>query len=224
VANARVAVRHRGVLIRAGDAYVVGDLVVPSAPIGGVILSRGRGPHRPGLRIGQVARALQEGQLATLLVDLLNEAEARDPRNVFDVALLASRLAAASEFLGRSPETASFLIGYFGAGTRAAAVLWAAVEPGARAAAIVSCGGRLDLAGPRLGAVTAPTLLIVGGEDPLVLALNQQARRALACPTELVIVPGSTHRFQEPGALAQLAELAQGWYVRYLGARVAGAA
>lgn len=216
MANARARVRQRGVLIRAGDLHLLGDLVAPSAPIGGVIFAHGRGSHRCSPRDIQVAQAVQEGQLATLLVDLLSEAEARDHRNAFDIALQASRLAAAAEFLSRQPETAGLRIGYLGAGTGAAAALWAAAEPGARAAAIVSRGGRLDLAGPRLGAVTAPTLLIVGGEDPLVLTLNQQARQALAGPTELVIVPGATHRFEEPGALEQVADLARAWYVRYL--------
>jgi len=121
-------------------------------------------------------------------------------------------------------EAAGLRVGYFGASTGAAAALWAAAEPGARVGAIVSRGGRPDLAGPRLGSVTAPTLLIMGGDDPLVLELNQQAQQALSGTTELVIVPGATHLFEEPGALEQVADLARAWFVRYLRAGAADAA
>lgn len=216
--------RHRGVLITVGDVHLPGDLVAPPAPIGGVIFAHGSGSSRHSPRNIQVAQALQGGGLATLLFDLLSEVEARDRRNVFDIALLASRLGAATEWLRRQPEVAGLRIGYFGASTGAAAALWAAAEPGARVGAIVSRGGRPDLAGPRLGAVTAPTLLIVGGDDPLVLELNRQAQQTLSGTAELTIIPGATHLFEEPGALEQVADLARAWFVRYLRAGAAGAA
>jgi len=224
MANARAHVRHRGVVIRAGDVHLPGDLVTPPCPIGGVIFAHGSGSSRLSPRNIHVAQALREGGLATLLFDLLTDAEARDRRNVFDIALLASRLGAATEWLAGQRGAAGLRVGYFGASTGAAAALWAAAEPGARVGAIVSRGGRPDLAGPRLGSVTAPTLLIMGGDDPLVLELNQQAQQALSGTTELVIVPGATHLFEEPGALEQVADLARAWFVRYLRAGAADAA
>jgi pimeloyl-ACP methyl ester carboxylesterase len=224
MANARAHVRHRGVVIREGDVHLPGDLVTPPFPIGGVIFAHGSGSSRRSPRNIHVAQALQEGGLATLLFDLLTDAEAQDRRNVFDIALLASRLGAATVWLAGQREAAGLRVGYFGASTGAAAALWAAAEPGARVGAIVSRGGRPDLAGPRLGSVTAPTLLIVGGDDPLVLELNEQAQQALSGTTELVIVPGATHLFEERGALEQVAGLARAWFVRYLRAGAAGAA
>ncbi len=224
MANVGAHVRHRGVLIRVGAVALPGDLVMPPAPVGGVIFAHGSGSSRHSSRNIQVARVLQQGGLATLLFDLLSEAEASDRRNVFDIALLASRLGAATEWLRRQPEAAGLDVGYFGASTGAAAALWAAAAPGARIGAIVSRGGRPDLAGPRLGAVKTPTLLIVGGHDALVLALNQQAQQTLSGTTELVIIPGATHLFEEPGALEQVADLARGWFVRYLPAGAGAAA
>jgi putative phosphoribosyl transferase len=165
----------------------------------------------------QVARGLNQSGLATLLFDLLTPEEARDRRNVFDIPFLGSRLTAATEWLGRQPDVPGHHIGYFGASTGAAAALWAAAESPAEVAAIVSRGGRPDLAGPRLAAVRAPTLLIVGGEDTLVLVLNHQAQQQLRCPSELAVVPGATHLFEEPGALEQVTDLARGWFTRYLG-------
>jgi putative phosphoribosyl transferase len=213
-------IRSRQVLIRAGAAHLPGTLTVPPAPTGGVLFAHGSGSSRHSPRNVQVARGLYQGGLATLLFDLLTPEEASDRRNVFDIPLLGSRLTAATEWLGRQPEIPSSRIGYFGASTGAAAALWAAGEPHAQVAAIVSRGGRPDLAGPRLAAVCAPTLLIVGGEDTLVLELNHQAQQQLRCPSELAVVPGATHLFEEPGALEQVTDLARGWFTRYLGAGV----
>jgi putative phosphoribosyl transferase len=215
---------RREALIPAGTVGLPGDLVVPFPGVGAVVFAHGSGSGRRSPRNRQVARSLNEAGLATLLFDLLTPTEASDRRNVFDVPLLASRLAAATDWLAEQPEVAGLRGGYFGASTGAAAALWAAAEPGARVAAVVSRGGRPDLAGPRLGAVRAPTLLIVGGDDPLVLEWNREARQALRCPTELAIVPGASHLFEEPGALEQVAELARAWFTRYLPAGAAGAA
>ncbi len=215
---------HREVIIPAGPAHLPGDLVAASTAAGAAIFAHGSGSSRLSPRNVQVARILNEAGLTTLLFDLLTPAEARDRRNVFDIALLASRLAAATSWLGGQPEADGLRLGFFGASTGAAAALWAAAEPGARVAAIVSRGGRPDLAAPRLGAVTAPTLLIVGARDDLVLALNQQARQALSCTAELAVIPGATHLFEEPGALEQVADLARGWFLRYLPAASPGAA
>jgi putative phosphoribosyl transferase len=135
---------------------------------------------------------------------------------VFDIELLADRLAAATHWLRRQPEGRGVPVGYFGASTGAAAALWAAGAAGAAIGAIVSRGGRPDLAGPRLGAVTAPTLLIVGGRDDLVLDLNRNAQARLQCASDLVVVPGATHLFEEPGALEAVGRLAADWFGRHL--------
>jgi putative phosphoribosyl transferase len=159
---------------------------------------------------------LQDAGLGTLLLDLLTPAEEANRENVFDVGLLARRLTAATQWLSTREDTASSNVGYFGASTGAGAALWAAAEPGAQVGAVVSRGGRPDLAGPRLAAVRAPTLLIVGSADPHVLALNRQALAQLRAPAHLEVVPGATHLFEEPGTLTQVAALAAEWFVRYL--------
>ena len=174
---------HRQILITVGPVSLPGDLAAPAPASGAVIFAHGSGSSRLSPRNIQVARTLNQAGLATLLFDLLTPVEAADRANVFDIALLAARLGAASDGLRGQPEVRGLPVGYFGASTGAAAALWAAGEPGARVAAIVSRGGRPDLAGPRLGAVTAPTLLIVGGDDPVVLDFNRRAppaRRTLS--------------------------------------------
>jgi putative phosphoribosyl transferase len=163
-----------------------------------------------------VAAVLNGAGLGTLLFDLLTVEEELDRANVFDIGLLAGRLLAVTDWLAGQPEGRGARIGYFGASTGAAAALWAAAEPGADIGAVVSRGGRPDLAAARLGAVTAPTLLIVGGDDDVVIGLNRQARSLLRCDSRLVVVPGATHLFEEPGALAAVAELARDWFVAHL--------
>jgi putative phosphoribosyl transferase len=162
-----------------------------------------------------VAHVLERAGLGPLLVDLLTPAEELDRRAVFDVSLLASRLLAATSWLSNGPAAGRDL-GSFGASTGAAAALWAAAVPDATIAAIVSRGGRPDLAGPRLAEVRAPTLLIVGGADHQVLQLNREAASMLRCPHRLDVIAGATHLFEEPGALAQVAALASEWFTRHL--------
>jgi putative phosphoribosyl transferase len=154
--------------------------------------------------------------LATLLLDLLTPAEELDRQGVFDVRRLASRLGEATKWAAGLPELDAVPIGYFGASTGAGAALWAAAQPECPVAAVVSRGGRPDLAGPLLPAVTAPTLLIVGSGDGAVLELNRQAQAQMRCPNELVVVPGATHLFEEPGALDTVAGLARDWFLSRL--------
>lgn len=163
-----------------------------------------------------MATGLNRAGLGTLLFDLLTEAEAVNRDNVFDTALLARRLTQATEWLREQPDTQGMEFGYFGASTGAAAALWAAAEPAADVTAVVSRGGRPDLAGHGLPEVKAPTLLIVGGRDHLVLDLNRQAAARLICEHQLAIVPGATHLFEEPGTLESVTELATDWFSRHL--------
>jgi putative phosphoribosyl transferase len=208
-------VEHRSVEIPAGPVRLTGDLSVPGAPVGVVVFAHGSGSSRGSPRNVAVARHLNESGLGTLLFDLLTEEEAENRRNVFDVPLLAGRLVLATTWV-RAEDRGLLPVGYFGASTGAAAALWAAAEPGSSIAAVVSRGGRPDLAGPRLATVTAPTLLIVGGADIHVLELNRLAQRELRCVNKLEIVPGATHLFEEPGALDVVAELATEWFTRSL--------
>jgi putative phosphoribosyl transferase len=163
-----------------------------------------------------VARVLQEAGLATLLLDLLEEEEADDREKVFDIELLAERLQSAADWLSQEPETSALRLGYFGASTGAGAALVAAARDPAAVGAVVSRGGRPDLAHAYLSRVQAPTLLIVGGNDDVVIELNEQALRPLRCPKQLVIVPGATHLFEEPGTLEEVARLAKEWFVQCL--------
>ena len=205
----------REVTIPAGGGIeLVGDLFVPMGARGLVVFAHGSGSSRHSPRNRQVAQTLQERLSATLLLDLLTEDEDRNRANVFDIELLAGRLVAATGWATREPELASLPLGYFGASTGAGAALWAAAELGERIAAVVSRGGRPDLAGGRLEAVTAPTLLIVGERDEVVLELNREAQRRLSARSELVVVPGATHLFEAPGALEQVAALAADWFSR----------
>jgi putative phosphoribosyl transferase len=180
------------------------------------MFAHGSGSSRHSPRNRYVAAMLNEARLATLLFDLLTPGEERDRANVFDIDLLARRLVDVTAWLRKEPELDGLPVGYFGASTGAAAALVAAAEPGAEVAAVVSRGGRPDLAGRRLEHVHAPTLLIVGGRDDIVLALNQQAQALLAAPdTRLAVVSGATHLFEEPGALPAVADLARGWFVEH---------
>ncbi|HLU75625.1 MAG TPA: hydrolase [Nonomuraea sp.] len=199
------------------DAEIPGQLVLPEGARGVVLFAHGSGSSARSPRNRYVAGALNESGLGTLLFDLLTPEEGADRTNVFDIGLLASRLLAATERLRAAPAAAGLPVGYFGASTGAAAALWAAAEPDSDVAAVVSRGGRPDLTGPRLGAVRAPTLLIVGGQDEQVLELNRQAQSELRCESRLEVVPGATHLFEEPGALEQVAGLARLWFTRHLG-------
>jgi putative phosphoribosyl transferase len=205
------------VTIEAGPGLsLAGDLTLPSKPLGVIAFAHGSGSSRLSPRNRAVARALNEAGLATLLFDLLTPAEEVDRANVFDIPLLASRLLAATRWLRRQPVTRELAIGYFGASTGAAAALIAAADVGGTVGAVVSRGGRPDLAAPRLGEVVAPTLLIVGGHDLQVLELNHQAQEQLRCPNHLAVVPGATHLFEEPGTLEEVARLAIDWFTRHL--------
>jgi pimeloyl-ACP methyl ester carboxylesterase len=208
----------REVEIRVRNATLAGNLAVPGQARGLVLFAHGSGSSRHSPRNVFVARALEEARIATLLMDLLTPAEEavdmRTREHRFDIGLLADRLAQATAWVDTQPGLARIAIGYFGASTGSAAALIAAAALGDRIAAVVSRGGRPDLAGAALTRVTAPTLLIVGGEDHGVIELNEQAHRVLRCEKELVIVPGATHLFEEPGTLERVAELARDWLVR----------
>jgi putative phosphoribosyl transferase len=193
-----------------------GLLGVPAAATGVVLFAHGSGSSRLSRRNNFVAQRLREGGLATLLFDLLTDEEEFDRRNVFDIALLSERLRAATAWVRDDPVTTGLAIGYFGASTGAAAALVAAAAEGKGIAAVVSRGGRPDLAGPALLAVTAPTLLIVGGDDDVVLDLNRAAFAELRCEKRLSVVPGATHLFEEPGALDAVVEDARGWFLAHL--------
>jgi putative phosphoribosyl transferase len=207
---------ERLIEIPAGRRKLSGILRVPPGTGGVVVFAHGSGSGRFSPRNQFVARVLEKGGLATLLIDLLEEEEAEDRENVFDIALLAERLDYAAHWLSREPETSALRLGYFGASTGAGAALVAAARAQGAVGAVVSRGGRPDLARDYLSAVQAPTLLIVGGNDEIVIELNEQALRPLRCPKELVIIPGATHLFPEPGALEEVSRLAKEWFVRHL--------
>ena len=193
-----------------------GDLHLPDQCRAVVVFAHGSGSSRHSPRNRYVASVLQGAGLGTLLLDLLTPEEEVDRGNVFDIPLLAQRLSAATRWLKGRDDTAACRVGYFGASTGAGAALWAAAEPGAQVDAVVSRGGRPDLAGPRLAAVRAPTLLLVGGADTQVLALNRQAMDLMRAPVHLEVIPGATHLFEEPGTLARVAALATDWFSRHL--------
>ena len=195
---------------------LAGLLTVPQDARGLVIFAHGSGSSRRSPRNRFVAHALNEAGFGTFLLDLLTPAEEETRASVFDVERLATRLAAVTRLLRAEPGLVHLPIGYFGASTGAAAALVAAAEPGVRISAIVSRGGRPDLAGNRLSLVHAPTLLIVGGRDHTVLELNRHALAELQCPRRLSVVPGATHLFEENGALESVAELAKDWFAKHL--------
>ncbi len=211
--------------IPALEARLEGELAIPEAPIGLVIFAHGSGSSRHSPRNRYVAQSLRSsGRLATLLVDLLSEAEGKEDlrtgRLRFDVELLAGRVLAAVAWARDDARVGALPIGYFGASTGAAAALIAAATRPDDVAAIVSRGGRPDLAGPRaLVLVRAPTLFIVGGEDHLVLDLNREARKLLHVESQLDVIPGASHLFEEPGALEQVARRAASWFLHWLGSR-----
>ncbi|WP_024288521.1 phosphoribosyltransferase family protein [Cellulomonas sp. KRMCY2] len=202
--------------IPVGVVRLPGHLYLPEPATAVVVFAHGSGSSRHSPRNRLVASALQRAGLGTLLLDLLTPSEELDRANVFDIELLAGRLAAATRWLGTRPDSAACRVGWFGASTGAGAALWAAAEPDPPVAAIVSRGGRPDLAGARLAHVVAPTLLIVGSADPVVLELNREARAQLRCVNRLAVVPDATHLFEEPGTLAAAAVLASDWFTRYL--------
>ena len=193
-----------------------GDLRLPEDAGGLVIFAHGSGSSRLSPRNREVAGSLNRAGLATLLFDLLTDAEAADRVKVFDIELLAKRLAAVTRWAAGEPGLSGLPLGYFGASTGAAAALRAAARLGGEIGAVVSRGGRPDLAGESLAAVVSPTLLIVGGADWQVLELNEEAARLLRCEREVAVVPGATHLFEEPGALERVAALARDWFLRHL--------
>lgn len=210
------------VRVPAGAVVLEGDLGLPADARGVVLFAHGSGSGRHSPRNQFVARQLRAGGLATLLIDLLTvEEEAVDEQTAhlrFNIELLAERLMGATDWLGQDRRTTELPVGYFGASTGGGAALVAAAERADRVGAVVSRGGRPDLAGEALPAVQAPTLLIVGGNDEPVIALNRQAMARLGAPVkQLVIIPGATHLFPEPGKLEEVAQLAADWFVRYLG-------
>jgi len=207
------------VVLQAGDVRLPGILTLPPHPLGLVVFAHGSGSSRFSARNRLVADALVAANFGTLLFDLLTDREAADRVKVFDIRLLAARLRGATEWAGAYPATVDLAIGCFGASTGAAAALVAAADAGPRIRAVVSRGGRPDLAGEFLPQVKAPTLLIVGGADFGVLTLNQAALARLGGIKRLVVVPGATHLFEEPGTLENVAGLAAFWFGRYLSGR-----
>jgi putative phosphoribosyl transferase len=206
------------VSVQAGGVHLSGDLRLPEAALGIVVFVHGSGSSRHSPRNRQVAAALERAGLATLLFDLLTVAEETDRANVFDIDLLTRRLLDVTFWVRSRADARDLRVGYFGASTGAAAALSAAADPRAQVSAVVSRGGRPDLAGAALERVIAPTLLIVGGRDEAVLDLNRAAQARLRCENRLEIVPGSTHLFEEPGALERVAELAVAWFTTHLSA------
>lgn len=209
------AVREQHVRLTADDVALEGILGLPPRPGSIVVFAHGSGSGRLSPRNNFVARSLQQQNLATLLLDLLMPDEADDRRKVFDIDLLADRLLIAKRWLERNAHTATLGLGYFGASTGAGAALQAAAREPSNVRAVVSRGGRPDLAEAYLPAVTAPTLLIVGSHDEPVIELNRSAYALLACEKRLVLVPGATHLFEEPGTLEQVAEHAASWFVAH---------
>lgn len=210
------APQARSRLVRIGPKQLEGFLTVPELAHGLIIFAHGSGSSRLSPRNTYVAEHLQQRHMATLLFDLLTGEEASDRKNVFDVPLLASRLVEAIAWAGADAEAGALDIGLFGASTGSAAALVAAAKIPDEVDVIVSRGGRPDLAGAALSKVRAPTLLIVGGDDTVVLELNRDALARLNCDKSLVIVPGATHLFEEPGALDAVVEAAADWFARHL--------
>ena len=204
------------VVIPAERRELPGRLTIPSAATGLVVFAHGSGSGRNSPRNQAVARALNDAGLGTLLFDLLSPEEEADRANVFDIPLLAGRLGVATAWLRDEEAVGALPIGFFGASTGAGAALWAAAEPGSPVRAIVSRGGRPDLARARLDAVRAPTLLIVGGRDEAVLEMNRDAASHLRCEHRIEVVPGATHLFEESGALEAVAGLATDWFLVHL--------
>lgn len=220
MANAEISVADREVKIPAGQATLIGNLSVPGGAKGIVLFAHGSGSSRQSPRNVFVARTLQRAGVATLLFDLLTRAEeqidlhTREHR--FNIPLLGERLVHGTEWIDAQPDLRPLRIGYFGASTGSAAALSAAAQLGGRVSAVVSRGGRPDLADAALEHVRAPTLLIVGGDDDVVLGLNEAAYQRLSCEKRLTVVPGASHLFEEPGTLETVASLASDWFRRHL--------
>jgi pimeloyl-ACP methyl ester carboxylesterase len=217
--------REETIVVTAGAVSLEGNLDLPERALGVILFAHGSGSSRHSPRNRFVAQHLQRACLGTLLIDLLTaqeeRADARTGHLRFDLGLLARRLVGAIDWLAGEDRTARLPLGLFGASTGGGAALLAAIERPQRVRAVVSRGGRPDLAGPALPAVRCPTLLIVGGHDEPVIDLNEKALRELGSPIrELVIVPGATHLFEEPGALEEVARLAADWFGRYLPQRM----
>lgn len=203
--------------IPAGEVELDGELILPPSAKGVVAFAHGSGSSRFSPRNTYVAEVLQQHGIGTLLFDLLTREEDQNYETRFDIALLTRRLLAATAWLQSDPKTQAMHLGYFGASTGAAAALQAAAKMGDKVAAVVSRGGRPDLAGEAaLSRVTAPTLLIVGAADYGVIELNQQAYALMNCEKELTLIPHATHLFEEPGTLQQAARSAASWFARYL--------
>ncbi|MDN3505832.1 MAG: dienelactone hydrolase family protein [Simkaniaceae bacterium] len=197
------------------DVILEGDLTIPKDAVGIVIFAHGSGSSRHSPRNKMVADELSKAGLATLLFDLLTEEEDADPEKRFDIPFLADRLTRVAHFIETHGETKGMKIGFFGASTGAAAALEAAAEMKQGISAVVSRGGRPDLAGGDLPRVIAPTLLFVGGNDTACIDLNEQAYQELGCEKKLEIIEGASHLFEEPGCLMQVAHLAEKWFAKY---------
>jgi putative phosphoribosyl transferase len=214
------------VQIEAGPEVLPGNLTIPENAIALVLFAHGSGSSRHSPRNQFVARMLNEAGLGTLLFDLLTpgeeEIDTRTREHRFNIGLLARRLVQATKWAKQQEETRDLRVGYFGSSTGGGAALLAAAEIPSEVGAVVSRGGRPDLASDALPKVQAPTLLIVGGNDDIVIELNEMARDQMKCAVELEIVPGTSHLFQEPGALEKVAQLASDWFVHHIGASGAG--
>jgi putative phosphoribosyl transferase len=215
-ANRREDIAEREIEIPDGRRKLRGTLRLPGEVSAVVVFAHGSGSGRFSPRNQFVARVLQQSGLGTVLIDLLEEDEAGDRSLVFDITLLADRLQSAADWVADQRETRGMKLGYFGASTGAGAALVAAARKPEAVGAIVSRGGRPDLAGASLARIAAPTLLIVGGDDEAVIPLNRLAYEQLRCTRQLQIVPGATHLFAEPGALEEVARLAEEWFLRHL--------
>lgn len=220
MARATMPGLERDVQLRVSGVVIQGTFAVPPDPVGVVLFAHGSGSGRFSSRNRFVSDVLRQGALATLLVDLLTSEEdavdqlTREFR--FDIPRLADRLIGAIDWLGEQPESATLPVGLFGASTGGGAALIASAQRPDRVLAVVSRGGRPDLAGDALPAVRAPTLLIVGGDDASVIELNRQAMARMTAQVELEIVPGATHLFEEPGTLEEVARLAREWFLHHL--------
>lgn len=210
-----VTLRQR-VRFTAAGVDLHGDLAIPETPRAMIVFVHGSGSSGESLRNRCVETMMNDAGLATFVFDLLTPAEQADRANMFAIDAMAARLIEATRWLGSRPDTAALPIGYFGAGTGAGAALVAAADPRTSVAAVVSRGGRPDLAAAHLARVTAATLLIVGGRDEMVLRFNHCAREAMSADCRLSVVPDATHLFEEPGALEQVAALARDWFIRHL--------
>jgi putative phosphoribosyl transferase len=218
--SGKMLVQHFPVEISTPEAMLQGDVSLPPATKGVVLFAHGSGSSRHSPRNRYVAEALNEHSLGTLLVDLLTAEEEREDESTghlrFDIDLLTLRLVAITDWLATSPQLRGHDIGLFGASTGAAAALITAAKRPDKVKAVVSRGGRPDLAGSYASLVRAPTLLIVGGQDTTVLEMNREAMALMKCEAELRIVPGASHLFEEQGALAQVAQLAAEWFTAHL--------